>query len=277
MDVREMDVRETDVFSREPHTPNSSNCSKGNQMKMCENSVWYKADYLGYEAASEYATSVLLGHSNAEFVSYEICDRVFGKTKQVGCKSKDFLKSGQNIVTLHKLFKKNLGVDISVLCSKMSVSDAIQWVVSEVINLTGLYDFGSYLSGMFALDAIILNEDRHFRNIAVLQTETGFSYCPIFDNGAAFLSNTYSYPKGCTDRQCLEKYFDEIEVKPFGHSFDEQLDICEELYGTPLFFRCKDLAKECETEILKYYDEEVLTRIDFVFREMKRKYAYLFK
>lgn len=55
-----MDAREMDVFSREPRTPNSSNYSKGNQMKMCENGVWYKSDYLGYEAVSEYTTDLVL-------------------------------------------------------------------------------------------------------------------------------------------------------------------------------------------------------------------------
>lgn len=250
--------------------------SKGNQIKDEVNGVWIKADYLGYEAAAEYAVSKLLKGTSVDHVDYEICYEVFGNNKMLCCKSFDFLEEGQDVITLHRLFRKCLGVDIAGECVKRDTKDAIRWVVEQTESLTGINGFGEYLSGIFALDAITLNEDRHFRNIAVLKGKDGFSLCPVFDNGAAFLSDTYSYPKGNTERVCLEKLMQSVEAKPFSDTFDEQLDAVEELYGTPVKFGCKDLIAECGDEILKYYDKETVDRIDFVFRETRRKYKYLF-
>ena len=80
--------------------------------------------------------------------------------------------------------------------------------------------------------------------------------------------------RGNLERKYLEGLILSTEVKPFGHTFDEQLDACEELYGTPLQFNFIDVKT---SELCKYYDDEVLARIDFVLGESKRKYEYLFK
>lgn len=148
--------------------------SKGNQIKDEVNGVWFKADYLGYEAAAEYAVSRLLKGISVDHVDYEMCYEVFGNNKMLCCKSLDFLEEGQDVITLHR------------------------------------------------------------------------------------------------------KLMQSVEAKPFSDTFDEQLDAAEELYGTPIKFRCKDLIAECGDEILKYYDKETVDRIDFVFRETRRKYKYLF-
>lgn len=47
-----------------------------------------------------------------------------------------------------------------------------------------------YLTLLFEVDALFCNDDRHLNNIAVLQEDSVYSYCPIFDNGAGLLSNT---------------------------------------------------------------------------------------
>lgn len=38
-----------------------------------------------------------------------------------------------------------------------------------------------------------MNDDRHLNNIAVIEKNGKFDYCPIFDNGAGLLSNTQIY------------------------------------------------------------------------------------
>ena len=56
--------------------------------------------------------------------------------------------------------------------------------------MTGLTEFGVYLCKLLTIDALFLNEDRHTHNIAVLLDPDGkYHYCPIFDNGAALLSD----------------------------------------------------------------------------------------
>lgn len=42
--------------------------SKGNQFKWFEDDFWYKADYLGYEALSEFLISRLLQKSNVNAI-----------------------------------------------------------------------------------------------------------------------------------------------------------------------------------------------------------------
>lgn len=244
--------------------------SKGNQMKECVGRYWYKTDYLGYESASEWVASRMLEGSGAYFVNYDLVP----KTVPVVCKSVNFLEDGESLVTAHRLFEKVLGINVAIKCATMSVQDAIEWFVTSIESITGLVHFGQYLSGMLALDAIILNEDRHFRNIAVIKDVNGFRFAPIFDNGAAFLSDCYSYPMGTLERNYLEGLINNVEVKPFGHTFDEQLDACELLYGSPLKFNFIDIMG---SELKDHYSEEVLTRIDFVMRESRRKYRYLFR
>ena len=49
------------------------NSSKGNQLKWFQGKLWYKADYLGYEALSEFVVSELLDKTNVQnFVKYRL-------------------------------------------------------------------------------------------------------------------------------------------------------------------------------------------------------------
>ena len=41
--------------------------SKGNQWKWMQNSRWYKADYMGYEALAEILVSRLLEYSDTDY------------------------------------------------------------------------------------------------------------------------------------------------------------------------------------------------------------------
>ena len=56
------------------------------------------------------------------------------------------------------------------------------------MEYTGLKEFSQYLTVLFEIDALFLNDDRHLNNIAVIEEKGKFNYCPIFDNGAGLLS-----------------------------------------------------------------------------------------
>ena len=71
-----------------------------------------------------------------------------------------------------------------------SAVSCILYLAETAADLTGLKDFPRYLTLLFEVDALFLNDDRHLNNIAVLEQDGRFDYCPIFDNGAALLSNT---------------------------------------------------------------------------------------
>ena len=126
------------------------------------------------------------------------------------------------------------------------------------------------------IDAFLLTEDRHMNNIAVLRNvNRTFSYCPVFDNGAALFSDTrISYDLGLP----LETCYGRIEAKPFNRSFDEQMDVAEELYGVHFYywFTEKDVERLL-SDAIEMYGTEIVNRVLAVMRQQMRKYAYFKK
>lgn len=139
----------------------SSSFSKGNQAKWClNNSLWLKADFLGYEGLTEYVTSCLLTHSNIpSFVRYFPCfiSNIMddGTIEHlVGCYSDDF-RGSKDIVTLLKYldYRHNLSIDFKEF-SHMGCVDSIKCVSNYISK--DISSFGSYLTSMLELDAFIL-------------------------------------------------------------------------------------------------------------------------
>ena len=99
---------------------------------------------------------------------------------------------------------------------------------------SGLDEFGISLNKLMTVDAFFLNEDRHMHNIAVLMNqESKFQYCPIFDQGAGLLSDTtWDYPL----EDSIYDLMQSVQAKIFSYDFDEQLDISEKLFGRNLTF-----------------------------------------
>lgn len=247
--------------------------SKGNQWKIKAQGNWYKADYLGYEALAEIIVSGLLQFSNVpDYVHYFYEEISYEKQMFHGCGSRDFLKENQELVTLERLYRQFTGKSLANDIKDMEIGEKIVFVVEKIRKFTGIFDFGRYLTLMLELDAFFLNEDRHLHNIALIRNDSGeYETCPIFDNGAALLSDIQEYPLGTELDVCIER----IEAKPFSRNFDYQMDAAEEIYGTQLklWFQEKNV-----TEILKgftdIYETAVLERIEELLRRQKRKYQY---
>lgn len=253
--------------------------SKGNQLKVREGGYWYKADYMGYEALAECVVSYCLEYSNlTDFVKYEMVRIVCGTQSYNGCRSRDFLAENENLITLEHLYRQYTGKSLARKLAQIpEVRDKIEWLVKIVENITGIRDFGKYLTAMLEIDAFFLNEDRHMNNIAVLyQAETDrYRPCYYFDHGLALLSDTMQdFPMERKVEACMEC----IEAKPFSRDFDEQLDASEELYGQQIhfFFDANDVIRRMEA-FAEYYDPLVLRRVEQILRLQMRKYAYLFK
>lgn len=252
--------------------------SKGNQLKWNDGKYWYKADYTGYEGMAEYIVSGLLRYSDLkpeEYVSYETEEIKYGQQIYRGCRSQDFLKKGWQLITLERLYQTESGE--SLYKNIYRIQDhkmRLHFLVEQSERLTGLKHFGSYMGKLLAIDAIFLNEDRHTHNIAVLwDGEERFGYCPIFDQGAALLSDTtLDYPMGTDVMELLPK----PEAKTFCSSFEEQLDIAEELYGEQIHFSFGEKEIRGILEKDKIYSEEVKKRVFEVLRQQRRKYQYLF-
>ena len=210
--------------------------SKGNQEKWQDNGRWYKLDQFGYEGLAEVTVSNLLKLSSIEhntpfkFVRYspEIINA--HGIDRTGCSSKNFLKKGQSIVTLSHLFR-SYGMPLTESLSRLtSDKRRIAFIAEKTAELTGLDMFPQYLALIFETDALFLNNDRHLNNIAVLECNGKYDYCPIFDNGAALLSNMMDYPMNI-DPEALIK---SVHARPLNTTFNRQMIHAVRLYGIQL-------------------------------------------
>lgn len=252
--------------------------SKGNQLKWERDGIWYKADYTGYEGLAEYVVSQLLKKSTLrtdEFVVYEPEQIKYKRQIFNGVKSNNFLEKDWQIMTLQRLYKtkynRNLMQDV---WSIPETTDRLRFLVEQVEQLTGLRDFGIYLSKMLTIDAFFLNEDRHMHNIAVLMNGDGkIRLCPFFDQGAGLLADTtIDYPLG-TDPISM---IGEVKGKTICQSFEDALDAAEQLYGYHLkfLFTGNDVKKLLEN--IPIYSDEEKGRVETVVLQQMHKYRYLF-
>ncbi len=260
-------------------TTSDRQSSKGNQLKWMNNENWYKADYAGYEGLAEYVVSKLLELSTldkSEYVLYETEEIQYNYQHFMGCKSRNFLPDGWQMITLERLFQSMSGQSLNrAIYTIRDYKSRLQFLVQQTERLTGLKDFGKYMCKLLTIDALFLNEDRHTHNIAVLMDESKkFHLCPLFDQGAALLSDTtMDYPLTMDCVQLMKQ----VKSKTFCTSFDEQLDIAEVLYGNQIKFHFtgKDVEELLEKE--KYYPDAVKKRVLEVVLEQKRIYQYLFE
>lgn len=257
------------VYNNHDGSTGKISTSKGNQIKMKVDGFWYKMDYLGYEGLAEYLSSELLAYTNIDsYVKYQMTEISLNGKVFNGCKSADFLNENEEIVTADKLFKLYAGGPVTdFLDPKKTLKERIAFFVEKVEQFTGIVDYGKELTKILEWDSFILNDDRHFNNIAFLynsETEQ-FSPCVLFDNGAAFLSDTrYDYP--------LEKnaygLMADVKSKPFSESFDKQVKACEELYGVQLKID-KDIciSEDVMRNIENQYGEKIAKRISSIFEQ----------
>ena len=180
------------------------------------------------------------------------------------------------LVPVEKLYRQNTGDSLANTLSTFSEpGERIRFLVEQVESITGIREFGAYLTAMLEIDAFFLNEDRHTNNIAVLyNTETEqYSLSPLFDQGLCLFADTSNdYPLDLPIEDCAKR----IEAKPFGFDFDAQLDAAEELYGIQLRFgfTAKDVCTELDS-LADYYPLEIRQRVEQVVRWQMHRYAYL--
>lgn len=273
MNIQLIEMTDKEIIETTTHS------SKGNQLKWQLNDKWIKADYLGYEGLSEFIVSNLLKKTNVQnFTQYHLEQIKYKKNIYTGCSSENFLQKDESILTLEKLFRMYYGIEISEKCAKIEdIKEKIKYTVDRVIEVTGLQDFGKYLTTLLEVDAIFLDEDRHFNNIAVIYNENNntFNYCPIFDNGAALLSDTVmDYPLG----EDVYNYIDQVQAKPFSTNFEEQMDAAESLYGVQLRYWIENRDIEYLIDEIReshLYPDEIINRVETCTKEQVHKYVYM--
>lgn len=252
--------------------------SKGNQLKWKDDGYWYKADFMGYEGLAEVVISNLLETSNCgEYAVYEPMWIEYRGNRFSGCRSRNFLGEREELITAERLYRQFSGRSFAVELAKIpEVKGRIHYFVENVAEMTGLREFGPYLTQALEIDAFFLNEDRHTNNIAVIYSadEDRYRLCPYFDHGLALFSDTkQDFPL----TQNVESCWKHIVAKPFSCDFDEQMDAAEELYGKQLRF-----SYEIEDTVRglagfeAVYGREACRRVEEVIRQQTRKYSIFF-
>lgn len=214
--------------------------SKGNQEKWynTENNSWYKLDKVGFEALAEAVTSeILINYSNIEselgytVVPYSIEIVDVHRKERIACASPNFLSNGQSIQTAYHILKRVMGSEYQqILAEESTIQKRLTLIVDTVEKSTGLTNFGKYLTLLFEVDALIANEDRHLNNIAVLEHNGKYDYCPIFDNGEGFMLDNIKYPFDIQAKSMTKN----LRAKPFNCRFGKLLSVARELYGPQL-------------------------------------------
>lgn len=234
--------------------------SKGNQEKWTEGNHWYKLDQFGYEALAETLISQLLELSNCEkdypfrFTRYRMERFTAHGIERTGCSSENFLRSDQSIITLSHLYKRESEVSLrDILSRQSSDKKRIAYLADATAELTGLELFPQYLTLLFEVDALFLNDDRHLDNIAVLECGSKYDYCPVFDNGAGLLSNTRTAPMDIEPKALIAAQ----RARPFNISFNRQAGAVRALYGKQLYMpklSREDIFARLEP-LLQYYPQ----------------------
>lgn len=194
------------------------NSSKGTQQKYFRDHIWYKQNQNGYEGRAEWLCSVLLSSTNVEsYVIYKEC-KINGRP---GCMSQSFLNEEEECVTLQRLYEYYVGGQLyDAVRSREKVKDRISFVI-EFVKRAAALDISDYLSKMLTLDMVTLNIDRHFHNICLVRQRGGvYRLAPIFDNGAALLSNYGVFPV----EDSLEENVERAVAAPFSGSFRQQAE-----------------------------------------------------
>ena len=232
--------------------------SKGNQEKWLDNGKWYKLDQFGYEALAETFTSMLLEYSNIEqetpftFTRYQMERLNVHGRERTGCSSDNFLGNRESIVTISHLFNQYLGSSLTDTLGHLSSDKKrMAYLAEATAEITGLREFPKYLTLLFEIDALVLNDDRHLNNIAVIENEGKFEYCPIFDQGAGLLSNTMYAPMHIIPKTLIAN----AQARPFNTTFNRQIKTMQGMYGKQLYlplFTRRELYEMLEP-LLPYY------------------------
>ncbi len=259
--------------------------SLGSQMKWKQDGYWYKADMLGFESLAEAVVSHLLKRSNiGEFAVYEPVTISYDGQQYRGCRSLEFKKENEELISLERLAKSYTSFGLAQMLERITdVEERILYTVELVENLTGLDDFGVYLTSLLELDTFFLNVGRHTGNIMLLYDtkQKEYRFAPVFDMAQALFSDTKNV---CPPEKGMVECYHAVTARPFSGNFDEQLKTANELYGKHLKFdfSANDMINSVRDVLNgmqngRAYHGAEKRRIGEIIRFQAKKYQYMFK
>lgn len=144
-----------------------------------------------------------------------------------------------------------LGSDYQkILTVEKTIPKRLKKIVDTIKEISGLQDFGKYLTLLFEVDALIANEDRHLNNIAMIEENGAYLYCPLFNNGEGLMLDNIKYPFDVKTKGLMKH----LRAKPFQCRFGTVLSAARELYGSQLNIVCDATAiSEIVDKYLEWY------------------------
>ncbi len=237
----------------------SEGTSEGTQVKFKKGEYWYKKDSRGNEGITEYLVSHLLDFTSlnaSEYIRYE-AGMINGEH---GCRSKNFLGRDEELITFYRLYYNLFGKDLSQVINGMdAMEDRIEYVIEFIKQRCDL-DVRDYLSKVITLDMLVLNEDRHLNNLAVIMRGNIFVPAPIFDNGVSLLTANQSVNWHFSIEENVRK----VIARPFSGSHEKMAEYLGKGFSLDAEAALEWLEKEPdsrEKEILQYqimrYQDEI--------------------
>lgn len=201
---------------------NRTTTLKGDQLKWFKQGYYIKANKFGYEGIAEVIVAELCRNiKDLNFVDYRLCSilNVSDNKQYFGCYSQELKPTGFSFITFDKLLHLYLSKTEYNSLSKLS-GEQLYLMLCECVSKITKVNLFQYVNNCIALDALILNEDRHLNNFGVLFSENGVIYpAPIFDNGLSLLSDKYDYPMQVSTNILIRK----VKSLPFSRSFSKQI------------------------------------------------------
>lgn len=193
--------------------------SEGTQIKYKKDGYWYKKDSRGHEGRAEYLVSRLLDFTTLgkeEYIQYE--EGMINDCS--GCRSRNFLEDGAELITFYRLYYNAMGKNLAQAIAAMDrMEDRIEYVIEFIRQSCGL-DIRIYLRKILTLDMIVLNEDRHLNNLALVMRNNNFYPAPIFDNGVSLLTANKSINRHLS----IEENVKRVTARPFSGSHEKMVD-----------------------------------------------------
>jgi hypothetical protein len=234
--------------------------SEGTQIKYYKNGYWYKKDNRGHEGLTEYLVSTLLKFSDLKSNEYVIYEQ--GYINEISsCRSRNFLKTGEELVTLYRLYYNEFGKDLSAVINNMETMEERIAYVIEFVRESCNVDLHDYFQKIFTLDMLVLNEDRHLNNLALIFKEDYFQPAPIFDNGVSLLTANQSV----NWKFGVEENVKRVIARPFSGSHEKM----HKYFGTGFKLDIAEAIKWLRTEPDSKEKNVLLYQIN--------KYKHLFK
>lgn len=179
-------------------------CSEGNQLKFWEDDFLVKLDTAGCESVGEVLASTVQSCiiNRFPYVDYKFCVR----GSRLGCRCRSFLRGGESVISLKSVLDSSECFKIDYSMEGIDLKNAIV----GILQMENSIWLEPYLGYMIYLDALLLNCDRHLRNISFIQSRNDLRVSPLYDFGDSLL---------CSPGRKVYK------AQPFSYDFSEQVKL----------------------------------------------------